>query len=114
MPFDIHLAGDATTLLAIGSNLSGERNWELRRFPAADVQVIGLTFVGTRAPSDSDIEASQAPGSAQSLREQRAASIPDGRYAEPHEVANLMMYLCSDLSSHVTGQGIQINGGSHA
>ena len=61
-----------------------------------------------------DIEAGQAPGSAQTLREQRAASIPDGRYAEPHEVANLMLYLCSDLSSHITGQGIQINGGSHA
>ncbi len=61
-----------------------------------------------------DIEAGQAPGSAQSLREQRAASIPDGRYAEPREVANLMLYLCSDLASHITGQGMQINGGSHA
>lgn len=61
-----------------------------------------------------DIEAGQAPGSAQSLREQRAAGIPDGRYALPQEVANLMLYLCSDLSSHITGQGMQINGGSHA
>ena len=61
-----------------------------------------------------DIEAAQAAGGTQTLREQRAASIPDGRYAEPHEVANLMLYLCSDLSSHITGQGIQINGGSHA
>ncbi len=61
-----------------------------------------------------DIEASQSPGNAQKLREQRTASIPDGHYALPEEVANLMMYLCSDLSSHVTGQGIQINGGSHA
>lgn len=61
-----------------------------------------------------DIEASQSPGNAQNLREQRAAGIPDGRYALPQEVANLMLYLCSDLSTHVTGQGIQINGGSHA
>ena len=61
-----------------------------------------------------DIEAAQAPGGARNLREQRTASIPDGRYAQPEEVANLMLYLCSDLSSHVTGQGIQINGGSHA
>lgn len=61
-----------------------------------------------------EIEAGQAPGGAQSLREQRAASIPDGRYARPEEVANLMLYLCSELSSHITGQGIQINGGSHA
>jgi 3alpha(or 20beta)-hydroxysteroid dehydrogenase len=61
-----------------------------------------------------EIEASQAPGRSESLREQRAASIPDGRYAQPEEVANLMLYLVSDLSSHITGQGIQINGGSHA
>ena len=59
------------------------------------------------------IEEGQAPGNAQALREQRTATIPDGRYATPEEVANLMLYLVSDLASHVTGQGIQINGGSH-
>lgn len=61
-----------------------------------------------------EIEAAQAPGGAGSLREQRAASIPDGRYADPAEVANLMVYLASDYASHITGQGVQINGGSHA
>ena len=60
-----------------------------------------------------EIEASQATGSAEQLRAQRTASIPDGRYADPVEVANLMLYLASDLSSHITGQGIQINGGSN-
>ncbi len=61
-----------------------------------------------------EIEAGQSPEGALKLREQRAASIPDGRYALPQEVANLMVYLVSDLSSHITGQGMQINGGSHA
>ena len=69
-------------------------------------------------PVDTDmlreIESAQASGSVLSLREQRAATIPDGRYAEPAEVANLMVYLVSDFASHITGQGIQINGGSHA
>jgi len=60
-----------------------------------------------------DIEASQASGSAEQLRAQRTASIPDGRYADAAEVANLMLYLASDFSSHITGQGIQINGGSN-
>jgi NAD(P)-dependent dehydrogenase (short-subunit alcohol dehydrogenase family) len=60
-----------------------------------------------------EIEAAQAPGADESLRAKRAASIPDGRYAEPEEVANLMVYLASDYASHITGQGVQINGGSH-
>lgn len=61
------------------------------------------------------IEARQAVGGDASLvRKKRTASIPDGRYADPEEVANLMLYLLSPLSSHVTGQGIQINGGAHS
>ena len=60
------------------------------------------------------IEQAQAPGNAQSIREQRTALIPDRRYATPQEVANLMLYLASDLASHITGQGVQINGGVYA
>ena len=45
------------------------------------------------------------------MREQRAAVIPDGRYAEPEEVANLMLYVASDLAGHITGQALHINGG---
>jgi NAD(P)-dependent dehydrogenase (short-subunit alcohol dehydrogenase family) len=60
------------------------------------------------------IEAEQASdGDVDRLRRERAGSIPDGRYALPEEIAQLMVYLCSDQASHITGQGIQINGGSH-
>ncbi|MDR7075742.1 NAD(P)-dependent dehydrogenase (short-subunit alcohol dehydrogenase family) [Neobacillus niacini] len=40
------------------------------------------------------------------------ASSPDGRYADPEEIANLMLYLVSDLSSHIVGQHIVIDGGA--
>ena len=40
------------------------------------------------------------------------ATTPDGRYAEAEEIANLMMYLVSDLSTHITGQELVIDGGS--
>ena len=65
-------------------------------------------------PMIREIEKRQAGDDAQRLREQRTASIPDGRYAAPEEVANLMLYLASDLAGHITGQGVQINGGFHS
>lgn len=61
-----------------------------------------------------EIEAGQAGGDLTELRRKRTASIPDGRYATPEEVADLMIYLASDRAGHITGQGIHINGGSHA
>jgi NAD(P)-dependent dehydrogenase (short-subunit alcohol dehydrogenase family) len=61
-----------------------------------------------------EIETGQAGGNLDELRRKRTASIPDGRYATPEEVADLMIYLASDRSGHITGQGIHINGGSHA
>ena len=61
-----------------------------------------------------DIEAGQSPQDAAALRSKRAASIPDGRYAEAEECADLMLYLASDKARHITGQGIHINGGAYA
>ena len=34
-----------------------------------------------------------------------------GRTADPREIANVVAFLSSDLSSYVTGQIIQVNGG---
>jgi gluconate 5-dehydrogenase len=37
--------------------------------------------------------------------------IPLGRWAEPHEIGALALYLCSPASSFVTGTGFSIDGG---
>lgn len=39
-------------------------------------------------------------------------SAPTGRYSTPEEVANIMAYLASDLSTHIIGQSVVIDGGA--
>jgi NAD(P)-dependent dehydrogenase (short-subunit alcohol dehydrogenase family) len=39
------------------------------------------------------------------------ASMPMGRFAAPEEIADTILYLCSDAASFITGQAIVIDGG---
>ncbi len=43
-----------------------------------------------------------------------AASYPDKRYCKPSEVASLALYLASDVSSHITGSLVTMDGGQAA
>jgi len=45
------------------------------------------------------------------VHDANAAATPTGRYVMPEEVANVVMYLCSDFSSDITGTHIVIDGG---
>jgi 3-oxoacyl-[acyl-carrier protein] reductase len=40
------------------------------------------------------------------------ASIPLGRVAEPDDVARPVVFLCSDWARHITGEVLNVNGGS--
>ena len=42
------------------------------------------------------------------------ATIPVGRYAEPEDIANVMLFLASDESAFVTGSVYLADGGSTA
>jgi len=46
-----------------------------------------------------------------SRRRELKSAIPLGRFGRPEEVADLALFLASDESSYVTGQGIIIDGG---
>ena len=39
------------------------------------------------------------------------AKIPVGRFAEPEEIADVVVFLCSDSSSYITGAVLDVNGG---
>lgn len=44
-------------------------------------------------------------------RDKMLEQIPLGRFGEPDEVANVILFLASDLSRYVTGQTLHVNGG---
>jgi 3-oxoacyl-[acyl-carrier protein] reductase len=45
-------------------------------------------------------------------RDRIAAAIPIGRIAVPRDIAGPIVFLCSDLARHMTGEIVNVNGGS--
>jgi len=60
------------------------------------------------------MERTQSPGDPEAVRRGMTRMIPMGRYAEPGEVASLILFLASDASSFMTGTAIPIDGGLKA
>lgn len=57
------------------------------------------------------VEASFAPGKTEEYQAMVRQSVPLGRYAEPADIANTVLYLASEKSSYVTGTDIDVDGG---
>lgn len=55
--------------------------------------------------------ASLKPEDSEEAMRKYAADSPNGRLATPEEIANVMLFLASDLSSHMSGQSLRIDGG---
>ena len=53
-----------------------------------------------------------APAVAAGGRERIAATIPLGRLATPRDIAAPIVFLCSDEARHITGEILNVNGGS--
>ncbi len=47
----------------------------------------------------------------ESLRDERIAAIPQGRFGIPEEVANCVLFLASDEASYMTGSELVVDGG---
>ena len=84
-------------------------------YSAAKAGIVGLTKaaakevarVGVRvnAIQPGFIRAAMTDGMREDIKQQKIAEVPLGRAGEPHEVANVALFLASDLSSYVTATG---------
>ena len=45
------------------------------------------------------------------VKSKMLANIPLGRYGQPEDVANAIVFLCSEQASYITGQVLVIDGG---
>ena len=61
-----------------------------------------------------DIAKQVSPNDPDGVEERYAASIPLRRYGTAEEVANLVLFLCSDLAGNVTGAQYVVDGGRTA
>ncbi len=90
-------------------------------YSAAKAGVIALTKVLSKELARKKITVNAiAPGV---VMTEMAATIPDevqqdmlkqiplGSFGEPNDIANAILFLCSDLARYITGQTIHVNGG---
>ncbi|NQT60237.1 MAG: SDR family oxidoreductase [Bacteroidetes bacterium] len=90
-------------------------------YAAAKAGVIGLTKVLSKELGSRGITVNAvAPGVVlsemgksipESVRVEMLKNIPLNKFGEPEDIANTILFLCSDLARYITGQVIQVNGG---
>jgi NAD(P)-dependent dehydrogenase (short-subunit alcohol dehydrogenase family) len=61
-----------------------------------------------------DIARQVSPNNPKGVEERYSATIPLRRYGTAEEVANLVLFLCSDLASNSTGAQYVVDGGRTA
>ena len=57
---------------------------------------------------------SSRPAIAAAVGERYQAAMPTGRYTTAEEIANMVLFLCSDLASNTTGGQFVVDGGRTA
>jgi NAD(P)-dependent dehydrogenase (short-subunit alcohol dehydrogenase family) len=130
VPVMLRQGGGAIVNTASTAGVAGSPG--LSAYVASKHGVIGLTrtaaseygHAGIRVnavcpgPTDTrmihSLEEQSSPGGSNSVRERYQSAIPIGRYAMPEEIANLVLFLSSDLAASITGGQYLIDGGRGA
>jgi 3-oxoacyl-[acyl-carrier protein] reductase len=106
------------------SSMSGKvGNIGQANYSSAKAGLVGLTKVAAKEFARDNVRVNAVqPGlirtaMTEALREdiwnQKLAEIPMGRAGEPDEVANVVLFLASDLASYMTGGVLEIAGGRY-
>ncbi|MEW5937459.1 MAG: 3-oxoacyl-[acyl-carrier-protein] reductase [Candidatus Thermoplasmatota archaeon] len=92
-------------------------------YAAAKSGIIGMTKalaremarknVTVNAIAPGFIETDMVKGIPDKVKERVIAQIPMGRFGLPEEVANVCVFLASDMAAYITGQVINVNGGMY-
>ncbi|OIN79114.1 3-oxoacyl-ACP reductase FabG [Mycobacterium malmoense] len=90
-------------------------------YSAAKAGIVGMTKAAAKELAHLGIRVNAiAPGLIRSamteampqrIWDQKVAEVPMGRAGEPSEVANVALFLASDLSSYMTGTVLEVTGG---
>ena len=108
-------------IVSISSYLAYRPSFGVAAYAASKAALAGLTRAAAveLGPANVNVNA-VAPGY---VRTDLLANLPDdvverakkvaalGRLAEPEDVANVVLFLCSDEARHITGQVILVDGG---
>ena len=115
--------GDGGRVVNISSTAGKRGNARMAAYNAANFAVDGFTQALAKELAEHEITANcVCPGMTETARLDpigrgdewwtRAAQVPLGRPAEDIEVGELIGFLCSPRAAYITGQAININGGS--
>lgn len=112
-------AGAIVNMASIGGAVVGTSSFSA--YQAAKAGVIGLTrsaaveYAGQRirinAVSPGLIETEILSNAPKDMLQQMSATIPLKRLGKAEEIANAIVWLCSDAASYITGHNLVIDGG---
>ena len=106
------------------SSVNGQKGaFGQTNYSAAKAGIVGLTkaaakevaHLGVRinAIQPGLIRSAMTEAMPQRIWDAKLAEIPMARAGEPDEVANVALFLASDLSSYMTGTVLEVTGGRH-
>ena len=85
-----------------------------KEFAKANVRVNTVNPSPVETRMMRSLEQGMAPGAEEAAKARIAASIPMDRYADPQEIAQVMLFLSSDDASWITGSVYTADGGDTA